>query len=105
MRPLTSYPLATHTEVNLLPVLMMCELFICSTIKKCSMKYEAAHKLSIKSNTEVNLLAVLMMYEWLIHNIIKGNELQDMKLFTSYLLTTNTDVNLPPVLMMCELFI
>ena len=69
------------------------------------MRYEIVHKLSIKSNTEVNLLPVLKMYELSIHNDINGNELQDMKLFTSYLLTTNTDVNLPPVLMMCELFI
>ena len=46
-----------------------------------------------------------MMCELLIHNIIKANEAQAMKLFTSYQLETNTEVNLPPVLMMCELLI
>ena len=46
-----------------------------------------------------------MMCELLIHNIIKENEVGDMKQFTRYLLTTKTEVNLPTVLMMCELLI
>ena len=46
-----------------------------------------------------------MMCELLIRNIIKENEAQAMKLFTSYQVATNTQVNLLAVLMMCELLI
>ena len=45
------------------------------------------------------------MCELLIHNIIKENEIGDMKQLTSYPLTTNTEVNLPTVLMKYELLI
>ena len=53
----------------------------------------------------MNLRTVLMMCELLIHNIIKENEIGNMKQFTSYQLATNTELNLLAVLMMCELLI
>ena len=55
-------------------------------------------------STEANLPSVLMIRELLIYNI-KGNEVWDLNLFTSYVLTANVEVNLPTVLMMCELLI
>ena len=38
----------------------------------------------LTTNMEVNLPSVLIMCELLIHNVIKENEAQVMKLFTSY---------------------
>ena len=67
------------------------------------MKQLTSYPLTTK--TEVNLPDLLMIRELLIQNIIKENEVEDMKLFISYQLATNTEVNLPAVLMMCELLI
>ena len=46
------------------------------------MKLFASYPLT--TNIEVNLPTVLMMCELLIHNIIKENEVGQMKQFTSY---------------------
>ena len=59
----------------------------------------------LTTNTEVKLRCILLMCELLFHNIIKENEVCDMKLFKTYPLTTMTEMNLLSVLVMCELLI
>ena len=105
MKLFTSFLLTTNIEGNLPPVLMICELWIDLQYheRKWSRRYETVHKLCINYKHWSKLTGCIDECELLIHNIIKENEAQEMKLFTSYPLTTNTEVNLPTVLMMCEL--
>ena len=72
MKQFTSYPFTTKTEVNLPPVLIICELLIHNIIKEIearNMKQHTSYPLT--TNTGVNLPAILIMCELLIHNIIK----------------------------------
>ena len=72
MKLFTSYLLITNTEINLPPVLMMCELLIHNIMKENEvgdMKLFTSYQLA--ANTKVNLPTVLITCELSVHNFIK----------------------------------
>ena len=70
---LTNYPITTtNPEVNLLSVLLTCELFIHNIIKRLKHNVWTVQELLInKQNNEVNIPPVLIMWEVLIYSISK----------------------------------
>ena len=97
-KQLTSYPLTTYIEANLLAVLMMSELFIHNNVKQSGVWYKTAHKLSINKK-HWNKLINCIDDVWIVNS--KYHQWKKCEIWNSsqviYALTTNTEVNLPTV--------